>query len=86
MAEPIGECMKALKIAGTVAVIAWMAWITWQIETIQYQSAAACGLARTALELEAKHIDGGISSLYKVATPQRCALFMILGPNPMPPR
>lgn len=70
--------MKAFRIGAAVILVAWMGWITWRIETIQYQTSAACGLARTVLELEAKQIEGGISPLYKVATPERCPMFMIL--------
>lgn len=78
--------MRLLKIAGLPILILWMAWISWQIRSIEYQSSAACGLALTALEMEGKHVEGGISSLTKIAAPQRCPTFLLYSPNPMPPR
>ncbi len=37
--------MKALKIAGAVAVVLWMGWMTWRVEQIRYLALWACGLS-----------------------------------------
>jgi len=47
--------MKALKIAGIVAVIAWMGYITWRLEYVAEVAEATCGIAMAAKLNAATH-------------------------------